>query len=157
MVGGLADWFAVTALFRHPLRLPIPHTAIIPRKKDQIGEGLATFVSQYFLTSEVLEERLAAARVPQRVGEWLADPEHAGRLAQELSNSISGMAGMLRDDQLRNSVATFADSRLRQTDMSPLLARLSVPISRTSGAGSRSSSSTARPIPSRTCGARPRR
>ena len=124
MVGGLADWFAVTALFRHPLRLPIPHTAIIPRKKDQIGEGLATFVREYFLTSEILGERLAAARVPQRVGDWLADSEHAGRLAQELSNSVSGMAEMLRDDQLRNSVATFADKRLRQTDMSPLLARL---------------------------------
>ncbi len=124
MVGGLADWFAVTALFRHPLRLPIPHTAIIPRKKDQIGEGLATFVREYFLTSEILGERLAAARVPQRVGDWLADPEHARRLAQELSISVSGMAEMLRDDQLRNSVATFADKRLRQTDMSPLLARL---------------------------------
>ena len=124
MVGGLADWFAVTALFRHPLGLPIPHTAIIPRKKDQIGEGLATFVREYFLTSEILGERLAAARVPQRVGDWLADPEHAARLAQELSNSVSGMAAMLRDDQLRNSVATFADKRLRQTDMSPLLARL---------------------------------
>jgi uncharacterized membrane-anchored protein YjiN (DUF445 family) len=124
MVGGIADWFAVTALFRHPLGLPIPHTAIIPRKKDQIGEGLATFVREYFLTSEILGERLAAARVPQRVGDWLADPEHAGRLAEELSNSVSGMAGMLRDDQLRNSVATFADKRLRQTDMSPLLARL---------------------------------
>src|ERR1700742_1999797 len=67
MVGGLADWFAVTALFRHPLRLPIPHTAIIPNKKDQIGEGLASFVQQYFLTSEVLSERLAAARVPELV------------------------------------------------------------------------------------------
>ncbi|WP_375481509.1 DUF445 domain-containing protein [uncultured Jatrophihabitans sp.] len=124
MVGGLADWFAVTALFRHPLRLPIPHTAIIPRKKDQIGEGLASFVREYFLTTEILSERLAAARVPQRVGQWLADPEHAARLAQELSQSVSGMAAMLRDDQLRHSVATFADKRLRQTDMSPLLARL---------------------------------
>ena len=62
MVGGLADWFAVTALFRHPLRLPIPHTAIIPRKKDQIGEGLAGFVSEHFLTEAIVGERLAAAR-----------------------------------------------------------------------------------------------
>jgi uncharacterized membrane-anchored protein YjiN (DUF445 family) len=69
MVGGLADWFAVTALFRHPLRLPIPHTAIIPAKKDLIGEGLADFVQQYFLTTEIVGERVAAARVPHRVGE----------------------------------------------------------------------------------------
>ena len=124
MVGGLADWFAVTALFRRPLRLPIPHTAIIPSKKDQIGEGLATFVRQYFLTTEILSERVEAAQVPQRVGEWLADPEHARRLSQELSNSISGITAMLREDQLRDSVATFADKRLRELDVSPLLSRL---------------------------------
>src|SRR3954447_25501593 len=74
MVGGLADWFAVTALFRYPLGLTIPHTAIIPRKKDQIGEGLAGFVNEYFLTEEIVGERLAAAHVPQRIGVWLADP-----------------------------------------------------------------------------------
>jgi uncharacterized membrane-anchored protein YjiN (DUF445 family) len=124
MVGGLADWFAVTALFKHPLGVPIPHTAIIPNKKDQIGEGLASFVKQYFLTSEILGERLTAAQVPQRVGQWLADPEHAQRLAQEFSNSVSGMANVLRDDELRTSVATFADKRLRELDISPLLSRL---------------------------------
>src|SRR5919201_1890108 len=77
MVGGLADWFAVTALFRYPLGLPIPHTAIIPRKKDQIGAALGTFVQQNFLTSSVVGERLAAARIPHRAGEWLAQPTHA--------------------------------------------------------------------------------
>ena len=124
MVGGLADWFAVTALFRHPLRLPIPHTAIIPRKKDQIGEGLASFVSQYFITPEIVGERLAAARVPQRIGEWLAEPRHARQVAQELSNAVGGMASVLRDDELRNAVATFADKRLREVDVAPLLARV---------------------------------
>jgi uncharacterized membrane-anchored protein YjiN (DUF445 family) len=124
MVGGLADWFAVTALFRYPLGLRIPHTAIIPNKKDQIGEGLAGFVQQYFLTTEVVSERVAAAQVPQRLGEWLADPEHAHNLAQEFSNAISGMATMLRDDELRDAVASFADKRLRESDLSPLLARV---------------------------------
>ena len=124
MVGGLADWFAVTALFRHPLRLPIPHTAIIPNKKDQIGAGLAAFVREYFLTTEVLTERVLAARVPQRVGEWLAEPVHARRLAEELSGAIGGLASVLHDDEIRNSVATFADARLRELDVSPLLARL---------------------------------
>src|SRR3954469_24350412 len=124
MVGGLADWFAVTALFRHPLGLPIPHTAIIPAKKDQIGEGLAGFVQQYFLTTEIIGERVAAARVPQRIGQWLAEPAHAHRLAEELSSAISGTANVLRDDELRDSVATFVDKRLRDTDLSPLLAKL---------------------------------
>jgi len=124
MVGGLADWFAVTALFRHPLRLPIPHTAIIPKKKDQIGEGLAGFVSQYFITPEIVGERLAAAQVPSRVGAWLAQPAHAELVAAELSNAIGGMANVLRDDELRHAVATFADKRLRDLDLAPLLARL---------------------------------
>ncbi|MDT4933631.1 MAG: hypothetical protein QOK11_1523 [Pseudonocardiales bacterium] len=124
MVGGLADWFAVTALFRYPLGLPIPHTAIIPRKKDQIGEGLAGFVSEHFLTADIVGERMAAARVPQRVGAWLAEPEHAHQVAQELSGAVGGMASVLRDDELRNAVATFADKRLRELEVSPLLARV---------------------------------
>ncbi|HKC26888.1 MAG TPA: DUF445 family protein [Jatrophihabitans sp.] len=124
MVGGLADWFAVTALFRRPLGLPIPHTAVIPTKKDQIGEGLAGFVLQYFLTSEIVSERVAAAQVPRRVGEWLVEPAHAHRLAEELSSALTGLAGVLRDDELRDSLASFADKRLRRIDIAGLLARV---------------------------------
>jgi uncharacterized membrane-anchored protein YjiN (DUF445 family) len=124
MVGGLADWFAVTALFRHPLGLPIPHTAIIPRKKDDIGEGLADFVSEHFLTPSIVGERVAAARVPQRLGEWLADADHARQVADELASAVGGMASILRDDELRNAVASFADKRLRELEVSPHLARL---------------------------------
>lgn len=124
MVGGLADWFAVTALFRYPLGIPIPHTAIIPRKKDQIGASLAGFVQEYFLTSEIVGERLRAARVPQRIGEWLVDPVHAQRLAEEVSTAISGLASTLEDTELRDSVAAFAERRLRDLDASPLLGRL---------------------------------
>jgi uncharacterized membrane-anchored protein YjiN (DUF445 family) len=124
MVGGLADWFAVTALFRYPLGLRIPHTAIIPRKKDQIGEGLAGFVHEYFLTQEIVSERVAAAKVPQRVGQWLADPAHARQVADELSKAVGGLASVLRDDELRNTVATFADKRLREVEVAPLIARL---------------------------------
>jgi uncharacterized membrane-anchored protein YjiN (DUF445 family) len=124
MVGGLADWFAVTALFRHPLRLPIPHTAIIPAKKDQIGEALADFVQQYFLTTEIVGERVAAAQVPRRVGEWLAEPTHANRLGEELGSAVGGLAGVLRDDEVRHSVAAFADRRLRELDIAGLSARL---------------------------------
>ncbi len=124
MVGGLADWFAVTALFRHPLRLPIPHTAIIPNKKDQIGAGLAGFVQDYFLTTEIVGERVAGAHVPQRVGAWLAEPDHARQVAEELSLAVGGMAEVLHDNELRDAVATFADKRLRELDAAPLLARV---------------------------------
>ena len=124
MAGGLADWFAVTALFRHPLRLPIPHTAIIPRKKDQIGDALAGFVQEYFITTEIVGERVAAANVPHRLGEWLAEPRHARRVSEEVSSGISGLAAVMRDDDLRVSVAAFADRRLRELDIAPLLARL---------------------------------
>ena len=75
MVGALADWFAVTALFRHPLGLPIPHTAIIPNRKDQIGRSLGEFVQGNFLTREVLAERLHGVHVGQRLGRWLAVPD----------------------------------------------------------------------------------
>ena len=77
MVGALADWFAVTALFKHPLGIPIPHTAIIKRKKDQLGEGLGTFVRENFMSPEVVETKLRDAEVAGRLGKWLSEPSHA--------------------------------------------------------------------------------
>ena len=79
MVGGLADWFAVTALFRHPLGIPIPHTAIVPAKKDRVGRTLGAFVQRNFLSREVIEHRLRTLDVGRRLAEWLADPENARR------------------------------------------------------------------------------
>lgn len=83
MVGALADWFAVTALFRHPLGLPIPHTAIIPRKKDTLGESLQEFVTDNFLREDVVRERIAAADVARRAGEWLSTRDHGRRIVDE--------------------------------------------------------------------------
>ena len=77
MVGALADWFAVTALFKHPLGLPIPHTAIIPKRKNEIGRNLQDFVTENFLTEEIARERLAAAHVAARLGRWLGG-SHTG-------------------------------------------------------------------------------
>ena len=82
MVGALADWFAVSALFRHPLGLPIPHTAIIPNRKDQIGRSLGEFVQSNFLTREVLNERLAGAHVGKRLGDWLGDEHNAAKAGE---------------------------------------------------------------------------
>ena len=124
MVGGLADWFAVTALFRYPLGIPIPHTAIIPRKKDQIGAALASFVQQNFLTGSVVGERLAAAQVTRRTGEWLADPGHAARIADEAGSALNGLANVIRDDEVRDAVAQFAHRKLHEVQLAPLLARV---------------------------------
>jgi uncharacterized membrane-anchored protein YjiN (DUF445 family) len=123
VIGGLADWFAVTALFRHPLGIPVPHTAIVPRKKDQIGEALASFVEQNFLTSAVVGQRLAGIEVPRRLGEWLAQPEHAARLAAELGSAFHGAAGLLRDDELRLAVTGYVHRRLHAVQMAPVMAR----------------------------------
>ena len=82
MVGGLADWFAVTALFRHPLGIPIPHTAIIPARKDRVGITLGMFVQRNFLTRDVIEHRLRSMQVGLRLAEWLADSENARTISR---------------------------------------------------------------------------
>ncbi|MDR1999529.1 MAG: DUF445 domain-containing protein [Frankiaceae bacterium] len=124
MVGGLADWFAVTALFRHPLGIPIPHTAIIPRKKDSLGKSLGTFVQQNFVNADIVTERLAATQIPHRVGVWLADSKHAAALADEIGAAVDGMTALLRDDELRNAVAEYADKHLRELDLAAPSARI---------------------------------
>ena len=111
MVGGLADWFAVTALFRHPLGLPIPHTAIIPRKKDQIGAALAGFVQQNFLTAEVVGERLAAVRGPAAGGRVAGRTGATRRrLADELGAAVAQAAGCCATTSCATPWPRFADA-----------------------------------------------
>ena len=124
MVGALADWFAVTALFRHPLRLPIPHTAIIPRKKDQIGESLGTFVQENFLTRAVVEEKLTTIDVPGRLGAFLDAPGRAERLAGDASAVLTSLTSLLRDEDLEPAVAGLVDRKLHETPAAPVLARI---------------------------------
>src|SRR4051794_7520483 len=124
MVGGLADWFAVTALFRHPMRLPIPHTAIIPRKKDQIGASLGTFVQHNFLTPAVVDERLAHVDVPGRLGALLAAPGRAERLAGDAGRALGALPDLIADADAQPAVAAFVDRRLRETPAAPALARV---------------------------------
>src|SRR4051812_41692471 len=111
MVGALADWFAVTALFRHPMGLPIPHTAIIPRKKDQIGQSLGTFVQENFLPRAVAEGKLTSSAGPGRLGGFLAAPGRAERLAGALSSALPGFTGLLRDGGLQQAVAALVDRK----------------------------------------------
>jgi uncharacterized membrane-anchored protein YjiN (DUF445 family) len=124
MVGALADWFAVTALFRHPMRLPIPHTAIIPRKKDQIGASLGAFVQENFLTRAVVEEKLTTIDVPGRLGRFLAAPGRAERLAGDVSAAVTALSELLRDDDLEPAVAGLVDRKLHATPAAPVVARV---------------------------------
>ena len=119
MVGALADWFAVTALFRHPLGVPIPHTAIIPRKKDQIGASLGTFVQENFLTRAVVEERLDGVDVPGRLGAFLAAPGRAERLADDAGAALGALGDLIADDEVQQTVSAFVDRKLRETPAAP--------------------------------------
>jgi uncharacterized membrane-anchored protein YjiN (DUF445 family) len=124
MVGALADWFAVTALFRHPLGLPIPHTAIIPRKKDQIGESLGAFVQENFLTRASVEHTLATIDVPGRLGAFLSAPGRAERLAGDAGAALSGLGDLLDDDEIQPAVAALVDRRLQAVPAAPIVARV---------------------------------
>jgi len=123
MVGGLADWFAVTALFRHPLGLPIPHTAIVPRNKDRIGDTLANFPRDNFLIPGVVARRMQRVDVAGAAGRWLADPKGAteGRLRRGASRLAADMLESLDQERLGGMVRMTLAQRLRALEISPLL------------------------------------
>src|ERR671920_846838 len=100
MVGGIADWFAVTALFRHPMGIPIPHTAIIPARKDRVGRSLGNFVQNNFLSPEVLSAKLRAAQISRRAAEWLGQPEHARTAADQIGSALRGAGNVVRDEDV---------------------------------------------------------
>jgi uncharacterized membrane-anchored protein YjiN (DUF445 family) len=123
MVGALADWFAVTALFRRPMGLPIPHTAVIPERKDQFGETLGEFVQSSFLTPEILVERVRSARVTDRLATWLSDPANAERLARHLAEAAVTAADVLRDDEVQRAIEDAVRRRVEVTPLAPLAGR----------------------------------
>src|SRR3954469_19068419 len=122
MVGGLADWFAVTALFRHPLGLPIPHTAIIPRNKDRIGEALASFLKENFLIPSVVARRMRNIDVAGATGRFLQTPAGEGiRIRAGASRLIADIFESLDDERLGGIVKGAIASRIRTMEISPLL------------------------------------
>ncbi|MDP1912448.1 DUF445 domain-containing protein [Brevundimonas sp.] len=123
MVGALADWFAVTALFRHPLGIPIPHTAIIPHRKDQIGESLGQFVQENFLTRDVLQERLAHADVGQRLGVWLSEPVNAQKAGAAVADALKGSLEVIDDRDVGSALEGMIERKVRSTPVAPLLGR----------------------------------
>lgn len=124
MVGAIADWFAVTALFRHPLGLPIPHTALVPRKKEMLGRGLEEFVGENFLHAGIVRERVEAAQVTLRVGRWLEQDAHARRVVDEASTLLHLALTKVRDDDVRALVEEAILPRLRAEPISPVAGSL---------------------------------
>jgi uncharacterized membrane-anchored protein YjiN (DUF445 family) len=122
MVGGLADWFAVTALFRHPLGLPIPHTAIIPRNKDRIGEALANFINENFLIPSVVARRMRNIDVAGAAGRFLRTPAAEGaRIRQGASRLIADIFEGLDDERLGGIVKSAVAARIQKMEVAPLL------------------------------------
>jgi len=124
VVGGLADWFAVTALFRRPFGLPIPHTAIIPRNKDRIGQGLGGFVERNFLTPELIAAKLRAGNPALRFSRWLARPENSRVIARQLVALLPNLINAVQDKEVRGFFRDTFSKQLGRLDLVPLLVRV---------------------------------
>jgi uncharacterized membrane-anchored protein YjiN (DUF445 family) len=123
IVGGVADWFAVTALFRRPLGLPIPHTAIIPSNKDRIGRTLGRFVERNFLTREMLLRKLKEIRIGRRLASWLVAPGTAPLVGGSVATALPYLIRSLRNRDLREFVQQTLGEQLRQADLAPIVGR----------------------------------
>ncbi|HUF35058.1 MAG TPA: DUF445 family protein [Gemmatimonadales bacterium] len=123
MVGGVADWFAITALFRHPLNIPIPHTAIIPTRKDRIGRTLGNFVQHNFLTPQVLGVKLLGLAPSRRAAEWLRRPENSRAIARHAASALRSASEVVKDEDVHALLERSVIEPLRQRPIAPLLAQ----------------------------------
>ncbi len=123
LVGGLADWFAVVAIFRHPLGIPIPHTAVIVERKDQFGAALGGFVQENFLSSDTLTERIRSSGQVIRTADWLATPDNARTVAGHAATLVVGLADAIRDEDVHRLIEDEITSGLDRLALAPLAAR----------------------------------
>ncbi len=124
MVGALADWFAVVALFRHPLGLPIPHTAIIPRRKNEIGLSLARFIADHFLHPAVVQQKLESINLAQKAAVWLQSTSGHERVVQTIANLLGWMAGAWQESSVRQFVKRLSRGQLERLDLAPLMGNI---------------------------------
>ncbi len=124
MVGALADWFAVTALFRHPLGLPIPHTAIIPSNKDRIGDSIASFLEHNFITHEVVREELAQIDFAGTAARWLGADGNARAIAAQIAAAVPALLRLVEDEQAARFMRTAMSGALKDVKFAPLLAQV---------------------------------
>ena len=124
MVGAIADWFAVTALFKHPLGVPVPHTALIPKRKDMLARSLQDFVGENFLQEEIIRERIRVAELSRRMGEWTAKPDNARRLVDEAAAVLHIGLSRVRDEDVGELVQEALVPRLIEEPISPVAGSL---------------------------------
>ncbi|XOV87902.1 MAG: DUF445 domain-containing protein [Pseudomonadota bacterium] len=124
MVGAIADWFAVTALFRHPLGLKIPHTAIIPRRKNEIAEQFGIFVQQNFLSEAVISQKIRAMQLSRRVASWISQRENARAIAEQVTAGLAGVVKVMNDDDVRVLIERKVEQRIRETSFAPIMGDL---------------------------------
>ncbi|GAA3825391.1 DUF445 domain-containing protein [Nocardioides panacisoli] len=124
MVGAIADWFAVTALFKHPLGLPIPHTALIPKRKDDLGKGLEQFVGENFLQEQIIRERILSIGIAERVAAWLSVPANARRVVDEAAEITALALSKVREDHIVSLVNDALVPRFKEEQIAPLLGGL---------------------------------
>ncbi|WP_344126139.1 DUF445 domain-containing protein [Saccharopolyspora halophila] len=124
MVGALADWFAVTALFKRPMGLPIPHTAIIPTRKDVIGRSLGDFVGTNFLSEDVVRDKLRRAEITRRIGTWISETDHAERVTSELATAVRGAVQVLRDEDVQEVLEHAVVRKIVAQQWGPPLGRI---------------------------------
>ncbi|HSX66109.1 DUF445 domain-containing protein [Nocardioides sp.] len=121
MVGAMADWFAVTALFRHPLGLPVPHTALIPKRKDELGRGLEEFVGENFLQEEIIRDRVTSAELSRRIGTWAVDRANARKVVAEGMEVASIALAKVKDEHITDLVEMALVPRFREEPIAPIL------------------------------------
>ena len=124
MVGAIADWFAVTALFKHPLGLPVPHTALVPNRKEELGRSLEEFVGANFLQESVIRDRIASAEVSLRVGHWLAEPDNSKRVVDEVASILQLGLSRVRDEDMATLVQDALLPRFKAEPISPIAGSL---------------------------------
>jgi uncharacterized membrane-anchored protein YjiN (DUF445 family) len=124
MVGAIADWFAGTALFKHPHGIQVPHTALIPRRKDELGRSLEEFVGENFLQEGIIRDRIATAVISRRVGEWLAEPAHVRRVVDEVADVAALGLGQVREEHVSDLVTEALVPRFREEPVAPLAGEL---------------------------------
>lgn len=124
MVGAIADWFAVTALFAHPLGLKIPHTAIIPSRKDDIARQFGTFVQSNFLSETVITEKLRSMNLSRRVAAWIVEPDNARAIAEQVTAGLAGVVKVINDDDIQILIEKKVEEKIRSTSFAPIIGDL---------------------------------
>ena len=121
MVGALADWFAVTALFRYPMGLKIPHTAIIPNRKNTIADQFGIFVQQNFLSEEVITGKIRSMDLSRRVAAWIIEPANSSAVAEQITDGIAGVVRVMNDKDIQAMIERKLENKIRETSFAPLI------------------------------------